>query len=494
MCGGSGTRLWPASRAARPKQFLRLLGDHSLFQQAVLRVSDNELFETPICMTNEEYRFIVAEQLHDIGADAEILLEPCRRDSAPALSAGCHVALSGDADAVILAMPADHLIGDQEAFIEAVRVAHDAASEGYIATFGIQPDRAETSYGYIKPSKTRVGDGPALRVAKFTEKPDAVRAEKYQRKNYLWNAGMFLVGARTLLDEIDRHTPEIVRHTKQAVDAAARDLDFLRLEPSAFAMAPTISIDYAVIEKTDRAAVVPISYPWSDMGGWNALWEATSKDEQGNAVQGNGYVFDGRNNYVRSNEFLTAVIGVDNMVVVSTGDAVMVVPRDRLDEIKPVVERLRAAQHPEIDSHREHYRPWGHFLMVDQGERYQVKRIVVKPNGRLSLQKHYHRAEHWVVVRGTARVTVDGKQRVLTENESIYVPLGTTHRLENPGRVPLELIEVQTGSYLGEDDIIRYEDVYNRITEHQRAGLAALEDAVGNLDQIESAGPESSDE
>lgn len=464
MCGGSGTRLWPASRTARPKQFLRLLGQHSFFQSAVLRLQDGHLFDKPICTTNEQYRFIVADQLREIGVEAEIVLEPCRRDSAPALCAGCHIAVKRGSDQFILGVPADHVVGDQDAFLKAVRTAHSAASEGYIVTFGAKPSHPETAYGYVMPAKSTVARTGVPKVRRFVEKPDSAQAEKYIREGYLWNGGMFLAQAKTLLSEIDRHVPQLNRHMEHAVRAATRDLDFLRLDPEAFAKAQSISIDYAVIEKTDRAAVVPTEYEWSDVGSWKALWELSDKDKDGNVVHGDGFVFDGSNNYVRSNEFLTTLIGVDDMVVVATGDAVMVAPRDKLDQVKSVVDELRTQHRPELDTHREQFRPWGHFILIDRGERYQVKRITVEPQQILSLQKHFHRSEHWVVVRGTALVSVDGKQQVLTENHSVYIPLGSQHRLENPGRVPLELIEVQSGSYLGEDDIVRYEDAYNRLT------------------------------
>ena len=494
MCGGSGTRLWPASRAARPKQFLRLLGEHSLFQQAVLRLKDETLFTNPVCSTNVEYRFIVADQLREIGVEADIVLEPARRDSGPALCAGCHVALQRDANAIVLGIPADHLISGQEAFLKAVQVARDAASQGYIVTFGAKATRPETSFGYIRPSPTTLAVTNVPTVEEFVEKPDAKRAETYLSKGYLWNTGMFMADASVLLIEFEKHAADLGRHVSKSIKLAKCDLDFLRLDHDAFAEAPTISVDYAVIERTEKAAVVPIEFDWSDMGSWQALWEASDKDENGNVVQGDGFVFHGRNNYVRSNEFLTAVIGVDDLVVVATGDAVMVVPRSKLDQVKSSVEHLRTHLRSELDTHREQFRPWGHFVLIDQGERYQVKRITVEPQGRLSLQKHFHRSEHWIVVRGTALVTIDGEQSVLSENQSVYIPLGAQHRLENPGRVPLELIEVQSGSYLGEDDIVRFDDAYNRPIQHGVKETFSPQAALGGRDGFEELPPVNSTE
>ncbi len=463
MCGGHGTRMWPASRTERPKQFLRLIGEWSTFQQTVSRVHDDELFEDPICMTNEQYRFIVAEQLREIGRKARIVIEPARRDSAPAVCAGCLVALEAAPDAIVLCVPADHHIADREAFLASIKTALAAVSSGHVVTFGVKPSSPETAYGYIEPSKSEFGKTSTFKVKKFVEKPNQHLAEEYVRKGYLWNAGMFLADANAFLDEIDRFVPELKRTVETAACSAATDLDFLRLDADAFERAESISIDYAVIEKSDRVLVLPIDYEWSDIGSWTALWNLSEKDDRGNAVQGDVYVFDGHNNYVRSNGTMTCLIGVDGLVVIATGDVVTVIPHDKLHQLNSVVDELRKDGRPELDSHREQYRPWGHYVTVDRGDRYQVKRIMVEPEGRLSLQKHFHRSEHWVVVRGTALVSIDGKQSVLSENESVYIPLGSQHRLENPGKVTLELIEVQSGSYLDEDDIVRYDDAYNRL-------------------------------
>ena len=462
MCGGAGTRLWPASRHTRPKQFLRLLGEDSLFQQTVLRATDRSLFNRPICITNADYRFAVAEQLREIGVDAEIVLEPVRRDSAPALCAACHLALKQDPDAVVLAMPADHTIRNVEGFLNTVRKGLQAVGSGYIVTFGADPDHPSTAYGYIAVSKKKVKAKGVFEVDRFVEKPDKKHAQSYVENGYLWNTGNFLVAASAFLEECDRHTPDLNGQMETALRLAVRDLDFLRLDAKAFGAAEAISIDYAVMEKTARAAVAKASFDWSDIGSWAALWAVSEKDDDGNVIHGDGVVVDGCNNYVRSNKILTTVIGVDDLVVVTTEDAIMVVPREKVESVKSVVDQLGAASRREVTEHTQVYRPWGNYESIDRGERYQVKRITVDPQGKLSLQRHYHRSEHWVVVRGTALVTIDRNERIVTENESVYIPLGIEHRLENPGHVPLELIEVQSGSYLGEDDIVRFDDDYNR--------------------------------
>lgn len=463
MCGGAGTRLWPASRRARPKQFLRLLSERTLFQEAVLRVHDAELFARALCITNQAYRFVVAEQLREIGIDGDIVLEPVARDSAPALAAACHLASRDDPETLVLAVPADHGIRDAAAFRTCVAGGIAAAREGCIVTFGVKPDHPATAYGYIAPAREQAGD-KAMRVQRFVEKPDTVRARKLLAEGCLWNSGNFLMRADVFLNELRRHSPQIEAAAAQAVSGAARDLDFLRLKPEAFARADAVSIDHAVMEKTAKAAVVPADFAWSDIGGWSALWAACHKDGQGNVCDGDVRVVAGRNNYVRSDKPLTVLLGADDLVVVATSDAVMVVPRDKSEMVKALVRDLETASRAEADASPQVLRPWGQFESIDGGERYKVKRITVAPGARLSLQKHRRRAEHWVVVRGEALVTIDDVRKRLHANESAYIPVGAVHRLENPGEAPLEIIEVQCGDYLGEDDIVRIEDDYSRST------------------------------
>jgi mannose-1-phosphate guanylyltransferase/mannose-6-phosphate isomerase len=462
MCGGAGTRLWPASRHSRPKQFLPLLGERSLFQETLLRVDDATLFARPLCITNEEYRFVVAEQVRELGFEADIVLEPVRRDSAPALAAACVLARQQADDAVVLALPADHGIADTDGFRAAVRRGLGAAQAGHIVTFGARPDHPATGYGYIAPAAASVGDGGARRVERFIEKPTIEDARRYIASGYLWNTGNFLASAATLLDEFARHAAPVRAAAEQAVAAARRDLDFLRLDPASFEAAPAISIDYAVMEKTDRAAVVEASFDWSDIGSWAALWANSDRDPHGNVAHGNVKIVDGSGNYVRSDGVLTVVVGVEDLVCVVTRDAVMVVPRERVEEVRQVVRTLGAAGCEEVTTHARAFRPWGHFEAIDRGPRYQVKRITVLAGGSLSLQKHAHRSEHWVVVNGEARVTIDGDCKTVRPNESVYIPKGAVHRLENRGSEALELIEVQSGDYLGEDDIVRLDDAYGR--------------------------------
>jgi len=460
MCGGAGTRLWPASREVRPKQFLPLFGPRSTFQATILRVSDATLFERPIIITNTAYRFMVQEQLAEIGLEADVLLEPIRRDSGPAISAGAAFAQIRDNDAVVLALAADHVVRDTDAFIAACRRGLIAAEAGRIVTFGIQPERAATEYGYISPGE-RVS-GEVRSVKKFVEKPDPVTAAEYIKSGYLWNSGNFMFRASVLLDEYRNVDAASVQAVTDSVTRAGRDLGFVTLEASAFESAKAISIDYAVMEKTSRAAVVPVACGWSDVGSWHAVWELSGKDAQGNAAQGTAVFEDSRNCNVSTDKALVALEGVDDLVVVATQDAVLVSRQKDANGLKRLVAKLKIVAPQVTEDHLKVHRPWGSYQSVDMGDRHQVKRIVVKPGGRLSLQKHHHRSEHWIVVRGTARVTVDELVKIVHENESIYIPIGTVHRLENPGKILLELIEVQTGSYLGEDDIIRIEDDYQR--------------------------------
>lgn len=460
MCGGAGTRLWPASREVRPKQFLPLFGTRSTFQDTLLRVSDASLFDRPIVITNASYRFMVLEQLAEIGIEADVILEPMRRDSGPAIAAGAVFAQNRASDAIVLALAADHMVQDNAAFVAACREGLTAASAGRIVTFGVKPERPATEYGYISPGEVISGEVHA--VARFVEKPDAVKAADYVSSGYLWNSGNFMFPATVLLDEYRRVDAASVEAISNAVSNAGRDLGFVTLEPEAFGAAKAISIDYAVMEKTSRAAVVPVSCGWSDVGSWHAVWELSEKDAQGNASHGSAVFEDSRNCNVTTDAALVALEGVDDLVVVATADAVLVSRQKDANGLKRLVTKLKAVAPKVTEEHLKVHRPWGSYQSVDNGERHQVKRIVVKPGGRLSLQKHHHRAEHWIVVRGAARVTVNETVKTVHENESIYIPMGAVHRMENPGKIMLELIEVQTGSYLGEDDIIRIEDDYQR--------------------------------
>src|SRR5882757_8426155 len=460
MCGGAGTRLWPASREIHPKQFLHLFGTHSTFQDTLARVADATLFDRPIVITNAAYRFMVLEQLAEVGIEADILLEPMRRDSGPAIAAGAVFAQTRDRAAVVLALAADHVVRDNAAFIDACRAGLVAADAGNIVTFGVKPERPATEYGYINPGKPIAGEVRA--VEKFVEKPDPETAASYVKSGYLWNSGNFMFRAGVLLDEYRNVDPDSVETVSDAVARSGRDLGFVTLDREAFARANAISIDYAVMEKTSRAAVVPVSCGWSDVGSWHAVWELADKDGQGNAAQGSAVFEDSRNCNVSTDRALVALEGVDDLVVVATQDAVLVSRQKDANGLKRLVARLKTVAPRVTEEHIKVHRPWGSYQSVDNGDRHQVKRIIVKPGGRLSLQKHHHRSEHWIVVRGAARVTVNELVKTVHENESIYIPIGAVHRLENPGKIVLELIEVQTGSYFGEDDIIRIEDDYQR--------------------------------
>ncbi|MDA9499721.1 mannose-1-phosphate guanylyltransferase/mannose-6-phosphate isomerase [Bradyrhizobium sp. CCBAU 11357] len=460
MCGGAGTRLWPASREVRPKQFLPLFGTRSTFQDTLLRVSESSLFDRPIVITNASYRFMVLEQLAEIGIEADVILEPMRRDSGPAIAAGAVFAQNRVNEAIVLALAADHVVQNNAAFVAACREGLNAANAGRIVTFGVKPERPATEYGYINPGEVISGEVHA--VTRFVEKPDAVKASDYVNSGYFWNSGNFMFPASVLLDEYRRVDAASVEAITNAVNNAGRDLGFVTLEPEAFGAAKAISIDYAVMEKTSRAAVVPVSCGWSDVGSWHAVWELSEKDALGNAAHGTAVFEDSRNCNVTTDSALVALEGVDDLVVVATADAVLVSRQKDANGLKRLVTKLKAVAPKVTEEHLKVHRPWGSYQSVDNGERHQVKRIVVKPGGRLSLQKHHHRAEHWIVVRGTAQVTVNETVKTVHENESIYIPMGAVHRMENPGKIQLELIEVQTGSYLGEDDIIRIEDDYQR--------------------------------
>jgi mannose-1-phosphate guanylyltransferase/mannose-6-phosphate isomerase len=460
MCGGAGTRLWPASREVHPKQFLPLFGTRSTFQETLVRVSDAALFARPIVITNTAYRFMVLEQLAEIGLEADLLLEPMRRDSGPAIAAGAAFAQTRDNEAIVLALAADHVVRDTKAFVAACREGLAAAEAGRIVTFGVQPERAATEYGYISPGEAISGTVRA--VGKFVEKPDAATAADYIKAGYFWNSGNFMFRAAVLLDEYRNFDAASVQAVSDAVARAGRDLGFVKLDTEAFGSAKAISIDYAVMEKTARAAVVPVACGWSDVGSWHAVWELSDKDRDGNAARGPAVFEDSRNCGVLTDKALVALEGVDDLVVVATQDAILVSRQQDANGLKRLVARLKATAPEVTESHIKVHRPWGSYQSVDNGDRHQVKRIIVKPGGRLSLQKHHHRSEHWIVVRGAARVTVNELVKTVHENESIYIPIGAVHRLENPGKISLELIEVQTGSYFGEDDIIRIEDDYQR--------------------------------
>ena len=460
MCGGAGTRLWPASREGRPKQFLPLFGPHSTFQDTVRRVSDPALFGRPIIVTNNQYRFLVAEELAAIGVEADILLEPMRRDSGPAIAAGAAFAVKRGGDPVVVALAADHVVTDPAAFAKVCGLAAAAAAEDRIVTFGVRPGRPATEYGYIRAGAAIGPD--VFAIEKFVEKPDTKTAERYVTEGYLWNAGNFMFRAGLLLDEYRSFEPDSVAAVVELVDKAGIDLGFVTLDAKAFARAKAKSIDYAVMERTKRAAVMPVSYGWSDVGSWQAVWELSERDALGNSAQGSVIFVDSRGSYVTSDKQLVALFGVDNLVVVTTDDAVLVAKREDGDGLRRLVQKLKEVAPAVTEEHLKVHRPWGSYQSIDRGSRFQVKRIVVKPGGRLSLQLHHHRAEHWIVVRGTARVTIGDDTKILHENELTYIPSGARHRLENPGKIDLELIEVQTGSYLGEDDIVRIEDDYRR--------------------------------
>ena len=462
MCGGAGTRLWPISRESMPKQFVPLVGDLSTFQQVIDRVRDTEIFDRPIIVTSSDFRFIVAEQLRETGVQADIVLEPVRRDSAMAVAVAAELARRRDAQASVLVLAADHVVRNLTAFRTACKEAAEAAAEGFIVTFGINPTFPATSYGYVRPG-TKVNGGAALAIEAFVEKPDAKTAGIYIDQHYLWNSGNFAFNSDVMLHEIEKFEPDIAAAAQSAVQGIEHDLDFFRLPTEPFSRAPRKSIDYAVMERTDRAAVVPVDLDWSDVGSWDAVWDVLEHDGDGNTSVGPVVFHDSRNSLARSDErILTTVVGLDDVIVITTADAVLVTSRHKAEQVKGLVERLKAQNRQEASQHLRIYRPWGYYQGVDLGTRYQVKRIVVKPGAKLSLQKHFHRSEHWVVVCGTAEVTVGAESRIVHENESTYIPIGSVHRLANPGKIPLELIEVQAGSYLGEDDIVRLTDEYGR--------------------------------
>ena len=463
LSGGSGTRLWPVSRESFPKQFWGLLNhDRSMIVETALR-GRGPGFTAPVVVCNQEHRFLVAEQLRDAGiTDARIVLEPIGRNSAPAVAAAALLVAQTDPQAVIWMMPADAAIGDVDTLHEILASAVAGARAGRIVTLGMRATAPEVGYGYMEVGAPIEGVPGLHAVAQFIEKPDAQGAAALMAAGALWNAGMFVFTAETMLEELQLHAPDVLSAVRRALEGAGRDLDFIRLEADAFRASPNISLDYAVAERTHRIAVVPADMRWSDVGSWSALWELGDKDASGNVAFGDVLLEGSSHCYARSDGIMTAVVGLTDVVVVVTEDAVLAMHRDRAQDVKKVVDRLKAAGRHEAVAHNRMYRPWGFYESLINGDRFQVKRIVVTPGHKMSLQKHFHRAEHWVVVNGTAIVTRDGEDVMVRENESIYLPLGTVHRMANPGRIPLTLIEVQSGSYLGEDDIVRFEDDYGR--------------------------------
>ncbi len=463
LSGGSGTRLWPLSRAALPKQLLPLASERTMLQETVTRLGGMVDIGPPLVVCNNDHRFLIAEQMREIGVEPlGIFLEPMGRNTAPAAAVAALTLLKRDPDAVMLLLPADHLINDVPAFHAAVAEGLKAVALGCLVTFGIVPDSPHTGYGYIQRGDALAGT-TARRVARFVEKPDAATAQGFLASgDHFWNSGMFLFSARQFVEELEQYRPDMLAACRRALEGGEHDLDFCRLDKAAFADCPSDSIDYALMERTPNAAVVPAEIGWNDIGAWSALWDVGLKDADDNVVRGDVYLDGVKGSYVRAESRMVAALGVENLLIVETPDAVLVADQSKAQDVKKVVDYLKKAGRSEHEFHTRVFRPWGWYEGIDMGERFQVKRIMVKPGHKLSLQMHHHRAEHWVVVSGTARVTRDGVEELLTENQSTYIPLGTTHRLENPGKMPLHLIEVQSGSYLGEDDIVRFEDVYKR--------------------------------
>ncbi len=459
MAGGSGSRLWPLSRSLYPKQFLSLAGEQTMLQTTASRVngiSDGK----PLVICNEEHRFIVAEQMRALNTPADILLEPVGRNTAPAIALAALQALTSESDPLLLVLAADHVIENVDVFQQQVNRAKPLAEAGALVTFGIVATGPETGYGYIRRGAP---ESEGYQVAEFVEKPDLERAQSYvDSGDYYWNSGMFLFKASRYIEELGKHRPDILDACTASLETLTPDLDFVRINEEAFKACPDESIDYAVMEKADNVVVVPMDAGWNDVGAWSSLWEVTPKDSDGNAVSGDVMTHNTQDSLIKSTSKLVATVGVKDIVVVETKDAVLVAGKDQVQDVKKIVERLKANGRSEYELHREVYRPWGKYDSIDNGERYQVKRITVKPGNKLSVQMHHHRAEHWIVVSGTARVGRDDEEIMLTENESVYLPVGCVHWLENPGKIPLELIEVQSGSYLGEDDIVRFEDLYGR--------------------------------
>jgi mannose-1-phosphate guanylyltransferase/mannose-6-phosphate isomerase len=463
LAGGTGSRLWPKSRAALPKQFLSLTSEHTMLQDTITRLpSDN--MNAPMLICNEDHRFLAAEQLRALNIKhSGIVLEPVGRNTAPAIAVAAMLAIKNGDDPILLVLAADHLISQQQAFADAIVKAQTLAMSGKLVTFGVVPTEPHIGYGYIKAGKAV--DSIGFEVAEFVEKPDATTAQVYlDGKQHFWNSGMFMFKASIYLQELKRFNLDMYKSCEQAIANTQADLDFIRIDKQAFELCPDDSIDYAVMEKTQGACMVPLDAGWSDVGSWSSLWEThEQKDEQGNACIGDVMLEGVTNSYINSEQRLISVIGLDDVVVVETKDAILVANRHKVQDIKKIVNKLKAEKRSEFEFHREVFRPWGSYDSIDNGERYQVKRISVKSGEKLSVQMHHHRAEHWIVVSGTASVTIGEETQLVTENESVYIPIGEVHALENPGKIPLELIEVQSGSYLGEDDIVRFSDRYGRV-------------------------------
>ena len=464
LSGGAGSRLWPASREFYPKPMLPMFGERTLLQDTATRLDSIDSLQSPLFVCNEGHRFLVAEQVRELGKDTEaILLEPEGRNTAPALTLAALYLNEKDPEALMVVMPADHVIPDPVAFANAVERGAVLANQGYLVTFGIVADKPETGYGYINRGD-EIDDSGCYNVARFVEKPDADTAKTYvDAGDYYWNSGIFVMRADHWLKEIGKHQVDILAACRVAMEQGKRDADFMRVDKDAFLASPSDSIDYAVMEKTDRAVVVPLETRWSDVGSWSSIWEVSEQDEDGNVSRGDVLTHETRNSLLMADKRCIAAVGLVDMIVVETADAILVADKNRCQDVKAIVSKLRESDREEYRFHSRVYRPWGDYEGIDDGSRYQVKRLTVKPGAQLSLQMHHHRAEHWIVVTGTAKVTRGEEVFILSENESTYIPLGTTHRLENPGTIPLEIIEVQSGSYLGEDDIVRFEDVYNRV-------------------------------
>ncbi len=464
LSGGSGTRLWPLSRSAMPKQFLPLVSEHTLFQETVLRLKGISDMSAPLVVCNNHHRFLAAEQLHAIDTPPLLqILEPAGRNTAPAVAVSAFAALDKDEGAILLVMPADHLIRDIPGFHGAIHQARLLAQQDRLVTFGIKPDEPATGFGYIERGSALDAEGNAFSVARFVEKPDIKTAQAFLASgNFFWNSGMFVFKASVYLKELQTYRPDIYQAAQQSWQHSTHDLDFCRLHENDFSSCPSESIDYAVMEHTQTAAMVTVDIGWSDIGSWSSLADVSTQDAKGNSLRGDVYIAEAHGSYIRAESRLVAAIGVTDLVIVETADAVLVMHKDMAQDVKHAVEYLKQAERTEHLVHRRVYRPWGYYEGIDMGERFQVKRIMVKPGSKLSLQMHYHRAEHWIVVSGTAKVTCGDKVELLHENQSTYIPIGETHRLENVGKLPLFMIEVQSGSYLGEDDIVRFEDDYKR--------------------------------
>ena len=463
LSGGTGSRLWPLSREHYPKQLLALTNKYSLLQNTIKRLNGLAPQNTPLIVCNESHRFLVAEQLRNIEVNpSHIILEPMGKNTAPAVAIAALTALSSDPDALLLILPADHLITNIENFQAAVKIGMPLAEQGYLVTFGIVPQSPETGYGYINASN-QIENSTALFIEKFVEKPNLETAQLYfESGDYYWNSGMFLFKATQYINELEKFCPEIMQACRQSLELAEIDQDFLRLDSESFKICPSDSIDYAVMEKTQNAVVVPLDAGWNDVGAWSSLWEVSERDDFGNVVLGDVLLENVENSYIRAEHRLLATIGLKDLIIVETADAVLVSHKDSVQDVKQIVANLKQNHRNEVELHSKVYRPWGSYESISTETRFQVKHIIVNPGATLSLQMHYHRSEHWVIVKGTARITRDTETFILTENQSTYIPIGIKHRLENPGKLPLEIIEVQSGSYLNEDDIVRYEDVYGR--------------------------------